>query len=114
VKTGQQHDEKSIDSAKCARSAGHFEWNDLHGVAQWGARGFMKCSNGHYTYPQFFASSERRKAEKGKNALCMTCLKNAHEKAASLRNVGKKENAKRGSAWRNGGHDRILLAGTKF
>jgi hypothetical protein len=97
-----------------ARSVGHFEWNDRHGIAQWGAQGFMKCSNGHYKHPQLFASTERRKAEKGKGALCMTCQKNAREKAASLRNVGKKEKAKRGSAWRNGGHDRIFLAGTKF
>jgi hypothetical protein len=74
----------------------------------------MKCSNGHYKHPQLFAPSQRRKAEKGKSALCMTCQKKAREKAASLGKVGKKEKAKRGSAWRNGGHDRILFAGTKF
>jgi len=74
----------------------------------------MKCCNGHYKHPQLFAPAERRKAEKGKGALCMTCQKKAREKAASLRTVGKKEKAKRGSAWRFDGHDRILFAGTKF
>ena len=78
------------------------------------AQGFMKCSNGHYKNPQLFASTERRKAEKGKGALCMTCQKIAREKATSLGKVGKKEKAKRGSAWRNSGHDRIVLSGTKF
>ncbi len=74
----------------------------------------MKCSNGHCKRPQLFASTERRKAEKGKVALSMTCQKIAREKAASPEKVGKKETAKRGSAWRNGGHDRIVLAGTMF
>ncbi len=75
---------------------------------------FMKCSNGHYKRPHLFAPSERRKAEKGRCALCMTCQKQAREKTASPGKVGKKEKRKRGSAWRNGGHDRILFAGTKF
>jgi hypothetical protein len=74
----------------------------------------MKCSNGHYKHPQLFAASERRKAEERKGTLCMTCQKKAREKAASLRTVRKKEKAKRGSAWRIDGHDRILFAGTKF
>jgi len=74
----------------------------------------MKCKNGHTKHPQLFAPSERRKAVQGKSALCMTCQKKARAKAASLRKVGKKENSKRGSAWRNGGHNRILLSGTKF
>jgi hypothetical protein len=74
----------------------------------------MKCSGGHCKHPQLFAPSERRKAEKRKRALCMTCQKEAREKAACLRTAGKKEKAKRGSAWRIDGHDRILFAGTKF
>jgi hypothetical protein len=74
----------------------------------------MKCSSGHYKHPQLFAPSERRKAEKRRRAFCMACQKGAREKAASLRTVGKKEKAKRGSAWRIDGHDRILFAGTKF
>jgi hypothetical protein len=88
--------------------------NDHYGLAEWGAQGFMKCYNGHYKHPQFFAPTERRKAEKGKGAICMTCQKIARGKAASAGKVSKKEKAKRGSAWRDGGHDHMLLAGTKF
>jgi hypothetical protein len=74
----------------------------------------MKCFNGHDKHPQLFAPSERRKAEKGKAALCINCQKEARKTAASPGKKGKKEKAKRGSAWRNGGCDRIFLSGTKF
>jgi hypothetical protein len=97
-----------------ARAVGHFKCNDHYGLDQRGAQAFMKCSNGHYKHPQLFASTERRKAGRGKGALCMTCQKIAREKAAPPGKVGRKKKAKRGSAWRYGGHDRILLDGTKF
>ena len=74
----------------------------------------MKCSNGHYKHPQLFAPTQRRRAEKGKRAFCMSCQKKIREEAGSVRTVGKKEKGNRGSAWRDGGHDRIFFVGTKF
>ena len=76
----------------------------------------MKCSNGHSKHPQLFAPSERRKAAKGKPALCMACQK-ARRKAIAVSKASDKDQekkAKKGSAWRTGGHNRIVLKGTKF
>jgi len=76
----------------------------------------MKCSNGHHKHPQLFAPTQRRRAEKGKRAFCISCQKKIREVAESARTAGKKEKEKRnrGSAWRDGGHDRIFFVGTKF
>jgi hypothetical protein len=74
----------------------------------------MKCSNGHYKHPQLFAPTQRRRAEKGQRALCMSCQKKIREEAEFIRTGGKKEKGKRGSAWRDGGYDRMLFVGTKF
>jgi len=77
--------------------------------------GLLKCSNGHCKSPQLFAPSERRKAAKGKSALCMACQKKAREKSKAEKDgKGQGKKGKRGSAWRIGGHDRLRLNGTKF
>ena len=60
---------------------------------------FMKCSMGHHKHPQLFALTQRRRAEKGKRALCMNCQRKFREEAESIRTAGKKEKGKRGSAW---------------
>ena len=44
----------------------------------------------------------------------MNCQKKLREGAESIRTAGKKEKGKRGSAWRDGGYDRVLFVGTKF
>jgi hypothetical protein len=44
----------------------------------------------------------------------MNCQKKFREEAESIRTAGKKEKGKRGSAWRDGGYDRVLFVGTKF
>ena len=55
---------------------------------------FMKCSMGHHKHPQLFALTQRRRAEKGKRALCMSCQKKLREGAEFIRRRARR---KRGS-----------------